>query len=66
MFKIFLSEFKNQLNRKINRFRSDRGMKYDLDEFIKLYNSHEIMHKKTAFYSPKMNGKIGKIELILS
>ena len=57
MFKIFLSEIENQFNRKVKRFRSDRGMEYGSDEFVKLYNSHGIIHERTAPYSPEMNGK---------
>ena len=57
MFKIFLNEFENQFNRNIKRLCSDRGMEYDSEDFIKLYNSYGIIHEKIAPYSSKMNGK---------
>lgn len=57
MFKIFISEIENQFNRKIKRFRSDRGNEYESDDFNKLYNSYGIIHERTAPYSPEMNGK---------
>ena len=47
-FKVFLTEIESQFNRKIKRFRSDRGSEYDTKEFIDLYSSHGIIHEKTA------------------
>ena len=57
MFKLFVAEIENQYNRKIKRLRSDRGTEYDSNEFIEFYNTHGIIHDKTAPYSPEMNGK---------
>ena len=57
MFKIFLTEVENQFNRKIKRFRSDRGQEYESTEFVNLFKSHGIIHETTAPYSPEMNGK---------
>ncbi|KAM1925822.1 hypothetical protein ACFX13_033067 [Malus domestica] len=57
MFKTFLTEVENQFNRKIKRFRSDRGQEYESTEFVNLFKSHGIIHETTAPYSPEMNGK---------
>ena len=57
MFKLFVTEIENQFNKKIKRFRSDRGTEYESRLFIDFYNSHGIVHERTAPYSPEMNGK---------
>ena len=56
-FKLFVNEIETQHNRKVKRLCSDRGTKYDSDNFNEFYNSHGIIHEKTASYSTKMNGK---------
>ena len=57
MFKEYVTEIENQFNKKIKRFRSDRGTEYDSSMFREFYNSHGIIHETTAPYSPEMNGK---------
>ena len=57
MFKEYVTEIENQFNKKIKRFRSDRGTEYDSSMFREFYNSHDIIHETTAPYSPEMNGK---------
>ena len=66
MFQIFLNEVENQFNRKIKRLHSDRGMEYDADEFIKLYNSYGIILEKTILYSLKMDGKVERKNITYS
>ena len=58
MFKEYVTEIENQFNKKINRFRSDRGTEYDSGMFREFYNSHGIVHETTAPYSPEMNDKV--------
>jgi transposase InsO family protein len=57
MFKVFVTEVENQFNKKIKRFRSDRGTKYNSSLFNEFYKQHRIIHEMTAPYSPEMNGK---------
>ena len=57
MFKLFHTEIENQFNRKIKRFRSDRGSEYESTSFNEFYKLHGIIHERTAPYSPEMNGK---------
>jgi len=57
MFKEFVTEIENQFNKKIKRFRSDRGTKYNSHTFNEFYNKHGIIHETTAPYSSEMNGK---------
>jgi len=57
-FKNFVTEIKNQFNKKIKRFGSDRGTKYNSHTFNESYKKHKIFHKTTSPYSPKLNGKV--------
>ncbi|KAK2429298.1 putative mitochondrial protein [Trifolium repens] len=57
MFKIFIKEIENQFNKRIKRFRSDRGTEYGSYAFNEYYKEHGIIHETTAPYSPEMNGK---------
>ena len=40
VFKIFLDEVENQFSRKVKRFRSDRGIKYDSEIFVEFYRAN--------------------------
>ena len=42
MFKVFVTEIKNQFNKRVKRLRSDRGTKYDSVVFNEFYNSKGI------------------------
>jgi transposase InsO family protein len=55
-FKIYKAEVKNQLEKKINRFTSDRGGEYFSNEFDLFYVKHGIIHERTLPYSPQSNG----------
>jgi transposase InsO family protein len=56
LFKTYKAEVENQLEKKIKRFRSDRGGEYFSNEFDLLYVEHSIIHKRTSPYSPQSNG----------
>jgi transposase InsO family protein len=49
-------KLKNQLEKKIKRFRSDRGGEYYSNEFNLFYAGHGIIHERTPPYSPQSNG----------
>jgi len=55
-FKIYKTEVKNQLERKIERLRSDRGGEYFPKIFDKFCEEHGIIHERTPPYSPESNG----------
>jgi hypothetical protein len=55
-FKIYKAEVKNQLEKKIKRFRSDRGGEYFSNDFNLFCVEHGIIHKRTPPYSPQSNG----------
>jgi transposase InsO family protein len=55
-FKIYKAEVENQLERKIKRFRSDRGGEYFSNVFDLFCVEYGIIHKKTLLYSPQSNG----------
>jgi transposase InsO family protein len=55
-FKTYKAEVENQLEKKIKRFRSDRGSEYFSNEFNLFCAEHCIIHKKTSPYSPQLNG----------
>ena len=57
VFKVFVTKLENQFNKRIKRLHSDKGTEYDSVAFNEFYNSKGIIHKTTAPYSPKMNGK---------
>jgi transposase InsO family protein len=54
-FKIYKAEVKNQLEKKIKRFRSDHGGKYFPNEFDLFRVKHGVMHERTPSYSPQSN-----------
>jgi transposase InsO family protein len=53
--KIYKAEVKNQLEKKINHFRSDRGSEYFSNEFHLFCVEHGIIHERTPLYSPQSN-----------
>jgi transposase InsO family protein len=54
-FKTYKGEVKNQLEKKIKRFRSDRGGEYFSNEFDLFCAKHGIIHERTPPYSPQLN-----------
>jgi transposase InsO family protein len=54
-FKTYKAEVENQLEKKIKRFRSDRGGKYFSNEFNLLCAEHGVIHERTPPYSPQLN-----------
>jgi transposase InsO family protein len=55
-FKIYKADVENQLERKIKRFRSDRGGEYLSNDFSEYCAEHGIIHETIAPYSPQSNG----------
>jgi hypothetical protein len=55
-FKTYKAEVENQLEKKIKRFRSDRGGEYFSNEFDSFCAEHGIIHERTSPYSPQSNG----------
>jgi transposase InsO family protein len=55
-FKTYKVEVENQLEKKIKRFRSDRGGEYFSNEFDLLRAEHGIIHERTPSYLPQSNG----------
>ncbi|XXG43377.1 hypothetical protein AAC387_Pa01g3427 [Persea americana] len=55
MFKHYKNEVKNQLDKKINVIRSDRGGEYE-SPFGEFCSQHGIIHQTTAPYSLQQNG----------
>ena len=55
-FKIYKAEVENQLERKIQKVRLDRGGKYFLNLFTLFCEEHGIIHERTFPYSPQSNG----------
>jgi hypothetical protein len=53
-FKIYKAEVENQLEKKIKRFRSDRGGEYFSNKFDLLCVKHGIIHEKTPSYLPSI------------
>jgi hypothetical protein len=51
-FKTYKVEVKNQLKKKIKRFRSNCGGKYFSNEFDLFYAEHDIIHERTPPYLP--------------
>jgi hypothetical protein len=54
--KIYKADVENQLERKIKRFRSDRGGEYLSNDFSEYCAEHGIIHETIAPYSPQSNG----------
>lgn len=50
-------KYKINLIKNIKRLYNHRGTRYNLDEFNKFYNSHEIICKTITPYSSEMNGR---------
>jgi transposase InsO family protein len=55
-FKLYKVEVENQLEKKIKRFRSDRGQEYFSNEFDLLYAEHDIIPERMPPYSPQSIG----------
>jgi transposase InsO family protein len=51
-FKTYKAKVKNQLEKKIKRFRSDHGGEYFSNEFDLFCVKHDIIHERTSPYSP--------------
>jgi transposase len=51
-FKTYKAKVENQLEKKIKRFRSDRGGEYFSNEFNLFYAEHGIIYERTPPYSP--------------
>ena len=57
MFQHFKNEVENQLDRKMNVIRSDRGGEYEAP-FSDFCSQNGIIHQTTAPYSPQQNGVV--------
>jgi transposase InsO family protein len=55
-FKTYKAEVRNQLEKKIKRFRSDRDGEYFSSEFDLFCVEYGIIHERTPSYSPQSNG----------
>jgi transposase InsO family protein len=55
-FKTYKANVENQLERKIERLRSDRVGEYLLGDFFDFCVEHGIIHESTQPYSPQSNG----------
>jgi hypothetical protein len=55
-FKTYKAEVENQLEKKIKRFRSDRGGEYFYNEFDLFCAEYGIIHERKPPYSPQSNG----------
>jgi hypothetical protein len=55
-FKTYKVEVENQLEKKIKRFKFDRGGEYFFNEFDLFYAEHGIIHERTPPYSPNQTG----------
>jgi transposase InsO family protein len=54
-FKTYKAVVENQLEKKIKRFRFDRGGEYFSNEFDLFYAEHSVIHKRMPPYSPQSN-----------
>ena len=52
----YKNEVENQLNKKIERLRTDRGGEYESNLFNSFCEDHRIIHETTPPYSPESNG----------
>jgi transposase InsO family protein len=55
-FKISKAEDENKLEKKIKRFRSDRGVDYFSNKFDLFCAEHGIIYERTLPYLPQLNG----------
>jgi transposase InsO family protein len=55
-FKTYKTEVEKQLEKKIKRFRSDRGGEYFSNEFDLFCVEHGVIYERVSFYSPQSNG----------
>jgi transposase InsO family protein len=55
-FKIYKAEVETQLEKKIERLRSDRGGEYFSNDFDLFCAEHGIIHERMPPYSPQSNG----------
>jgi transposase InsO family protein len=55
-FKTYKPKVENQLEKKINRFRSDRGGEYLSNEFDLFCAEHGVIHEMTSLFPPQLNG----------
>jgi transposase InsO family protein len=55
-FKTYKAEVESQLDKKIKRFRSDRGGEYFSNEFDLFCVEHGIIHERMPPYLPQSNG----------
>jgi hypothetical protein len=55
-FETYKAEVENQLERKIKRLRSDRGVEYFSGDFSDFCGEHGIIHERTPPYSPQSDG----------
>ena len=53
---IFLKEVENTFDKKVKRFRTDRGKEYDTLDLNNYIQSLGAVHETTAPYSPSSNG----------
>jgi transposase InsO family protein len=65
-FKIYKAEVENQLEKKIKRFRSDRGGEYFTNEYDLFCMKHGIIHERMLPYSPQSNGVAERKNRILT
>jgi transposase InsO family protein len=57
-FKTYKAEVENQLEKKVKRFRFDRGGEYFSNEFDLFCVKHGIIHERMPSYSPQSNGVV--------
>jgi hypothetical protein len=55
-FKTYKAKVENQLEKKIECFRSDRGCEYFSNKFNLFCAEHGIIHERTPCYSHQLNG----------
>jgi hypothetical protein len=55
-FKTYKAKVENQLEKKIEHFRSDRGCEYFSNKFNLFCAEHGIIHERTPCYSHQLNG----------
>jgi transposase InsO family protein len=55
-FKTYKAEVENQLEKRIEGFRSDRGGEYFSNEFYLFYAGHGVIHERMPLYSSQSNG----------
>jgi transposase InsO family protein len=55
-FKTYKAKDENELEKKIKRFRFDRGGRYFSNEFNLFSAEHGVIHERTPSYSSQSNG----------